>query len=73
MITSLYSSIQINIHHYIVLYQINREVLPSSVHSFDGFCVGFDGAKIHGGHGYLFDLFMKENINNRIDRYGVTL
>ena len=48
-------------------------MLPSSIYSFDGFCVGFDGAEIHVGHGYLFDQFMKENINNRIDRYGVIL
>ncbi|KAK2974090.1 hypothetical protein RJ640_020446 [Escallonia rubra] len=31
---------------------------------------GFDGVEIHGAHGYLVDQFMKDQINDRTDRYG---
>ncbi|KAK8618928.1 hypothetical protein V6N13_132905 [Hibiscus sabdariffa] len=34
---------------------------------------GFDGVEIHGAHGYLLDQFMKDHINDRIDRYGGSL
>ncbi|KAH7663839.1 12-oxophytodienoate reductase protein [Dioscorea alata] len=32
---------------------------------------GFDGIEIHGAHGYLFEQFMKESVNDRTDEYGV--
>ncbi|KAI3711521.1 hypothetical protein L1987_70059 [Smallanthus sonchifolius] len=34
---------------------------------------GFDGIEIHGAHGYLFDQFMKDGINDRTDEYGGSL
>ncbi|MCO5609771.1 hypothetical protein L7F22_064003 [Adiantum nelumboides] len=34
---------------------------------------GFDGVEIHGAHGYLLDQFMKDSINNRVDKYGGSL
>lgn len=31
---------------------------------------GFDGAKIHGGHGYLLSSFISPETNKHDDRYG---
>lgn len=34
---------------------------------------GFDGVEIHGANGYLIDQFMKDNVNDRTDKYGGSL
>lgn len=34
---------------------------------------GFDGVEIHGANGYLIDQFMKDQINDRTDKYGGSL
>ncbi|XP_015579173.3 12-oxophytodienoate reductase 1-like [Ricinus communis] len=31
---------------------------------------GFDGVEIHGAHGYIIDQFMKDQVNDRTDKYG---
>ncbi|MBL4837796.1 MAG: NADH:flavin oxidoreductase [Kordiimonadaceae bacterium] len=35
--------------------------------------VGFDGAEIHGAHGYLLDQFFWEDLNERDDKWGGSL
>ncbi|XP_039118082.1 putative 12-oxophytodienoate reductase 11 [Dioscorea cayenensis subsp. rotundata] len=34
---------------------------------------GFDGIEVHGAHGYLFEQFMKDSVNDRTDEYGGSL
>lgn len=34
---------------------------------------GFDGVEIHGANGYLIDQFVKDQVNDRTDKYGGTL
>ncbi|KAI3448364.1 hypothetical protein Pfo_005029 [Paulownia fortunei] len=34
---------------------------------------GFDGVEIHGANGYLIDQFMKDQVNDRTDKYGGSL
>ncbi len=31
---------------------------------------GFDGAQLHGAHGYLLDQFLRDSVNDRPDDYG---
>ncbi|KAL5708658.1 12-oxophytodienoate reductase [Ranunculus cassubicifolius] len=58
--------------------RLETEEIPQIVNDFrlaarNAMEAGFDGVEIHGAHGYLIDQFMKDQINDRIDRYGGSL
>ncbi|KAL5702307.1 12-oxophytodienoate reductase [Ranunculus cassubicifolius] len=58
--------------------RLETEEIPQIVNDFrlaarNAMEAGFDGVEIHGAHGYLIDQFMKDQINDRTDRYGGSL
>lgn len=58
--------------------QLDTDEIPSVVNDFrlaarNAVEAGFDGVEIHGAHGYLIDQFMKDQVNNRTDKYGGSL
>jgi 12-oxophytodienoic acid reductase len=57
--------------YYLMLVSI--DIKPSFTTTRSSFRIGFDGVEIHGAHGYLLDQFMKDSVNDRVDRYGGSL
>ncbi|KAF8411934.1 hypothetical protein HHK36_004492 [Tetracentron sinense] len=58
--------------------RIRIEEIPLVVNDFriaarNAMEAGFDGVEIHGAHGYLVDQFMKDQVNDRTDKYGGSL
>ncbi|XP_030934811.1 12-oxophytodienoate reductase 2-like isoform X2 [Quercus lobata] len=58
--------------------RLRIEEIPQIVNDFrlaarNAIEAGFDGVEIHGAHGYLIDQFMKDQVNDRTDRYGGSL
>ncbi|PIA36365.1 hypothetical protein AQUCO_03400332v1 [Aquilegia coerulea] len=58
--------------------RLKTEEIPDIVNDFriasrNAIEAGFDGVEIHGAHGYLLDQFMKDQVNDRTDKYGGTL
>lgn len=58
--------------------RLSREELGDHVELFRRAAVraheaGFDGAQVHGAHGYLLDQFLRDGVNDRTDDYGGSL
>ncbi|KAF5199178.1 12-oxophytodienoate reductase, partial [Thalictrum thalictroides] len=58
--------------------RLKTEEIPHIVNDFriaarNAIEAGFDGVELHGAHGYLLDQFMKDQVNDRTDKYGGTL
>ncbi|KAK4413399.1 12-oxophytodienoate reductase 1 [Sesamum alatum] len=58
--------------------RLNTDEIPHIVNDFrlaakNAMEAGFDGVEIHGGFGYLIDQFLKDQVNDRTDRYGGSL
>ncbi|KAI3872209.1 hypothetical protein MKW98_011701 [Papaver atlanticum] len=58
--------------------RLETEEIPQIVNDFrlaarNAMEAGFDGVEIHGAHGYLIDQFMKDQVNDRTDKYGGSL
>ncbi|XP_076895902.1 putative 12-oxophytodienoate reductase 11 [Bidens hawaiensis] len=55
--------------------KLSTEEVPLVVNDFrvaarNAIEAGFDGVEIHGAHGYLVDQFLKDEVNDRTDKYG---
>jgi len=58
--------------------RLRTEEIPRIVNDFrisamNAIEAGFDGVEIHGAHGYLIEQFIKDQVNDRTDRYGGSL
>ncbi|XP_063945378.1 putative 12-oxophytodienoate reductase 11 isoform X2 [Daucus carota subsp. sativus] len=58
--------------------RLSTEEIPRYINDFrlaarNALEAGFDGVEIHGAHGYLIDQFMKDQVNDRTDKYGGSL
>lgn len=58
--------------------QLTTEEIPMIVNDFrvaarNAIKAGFDGVEIHGAHGYLIEQFLKDQVNDRTDKYGGSL
>ncbi|XP_073004065.1 putative 12-oxophytodienoate reductase 11 [Typha latifolia] len=58
--------------------RLETEEIPLVVNDFrlaarNAIEAGFDGVEIHGAHGYLIDQFLKDQVNDRTDKYGGSL
>ncbi|KAI4324214.1 hypothetical protein L6164_023768 [Bauhinia variegata] len=58
--------------------RLRTDEIPSIVNDFrlaarNAIEAGFDGVEIHGAHGYLIDEFLKDQVNDRTDKYGGSL
>ncbi|KAK1371757.1 12-oxophytodienoate reductase 2 [Heracleum sosnowskyi] len=58
--------------------RLSTEEIPQIINDFklaarNAMEAGFDGVEIHGAHGYLIDQFLKDQANDRTDKYGGSL
>ncbi|KAF1002699.1 12-oxophytodienoate reductase 1-like [Apium graveolens] len=58
--------------------RLSTEEIPQIINDFrlaarNAMEAGFDGVEIHGAHGYLIDQFLKDQVNDRTDKYGGSL
>ncbi|KAK7342996.1 hypothetical protein VNO80_25957 [Phaseolus coccineus] len=57
---------------------LQTDEIPSIINDFriaasNAMEAGFDGVEIHGAHGFLIDQFLKDQVNDRTDKYGGSL
>ncbi|XP_027908907.1 putative 12-oxophytodienoate reductase 11 [Vigna unguiculata] len=57
---------------------LETDEIPSIINDFriaarNAMEAGFDGVEIHGAHGFLIDQFLKDQVNDRRDKYGGSL
>lgn len=58
--------------------RLSTDEIPQIVNDFrlaakNAIEAGFDGVEIHGAHGYLIEQFLKDQANDRTDKYGGSL
>ncbi|KAF7824984.1 putative 12-oxophytodienoate reductase 11 [Senna tora] len=58
--------------------RLSTDEIPQIVNQFriaarNAMEAGFDGVEIHGAHGYLIEQFLKDQVNDRTDKYGGSL
>ncbi len=58
--------------------RLKRDEIPAVIEIFRSSAAraaeaGFDGAQLHGAHGYLLDQFLRDSVNDRTDEYGGTI
>ncbi|WMV52031.1 hypothetical protein MTR67_045416 [Solanum verrucosum] len=68
----------IDVAHFTPPRRLTTNEIPQIVNEFrltarNAIEAGFDGVEIHGAHGYLIDQFMKDQVNDRTDKYGGSL
>ncbi|KAK6778450.1 hypothetical protein RDI58_025168 [Solanum bulbocastanum] len=68
----------IDVAHFTPPRWLTTDEIPQIVNKFrlaarNAIEAGFDGVEIHGAHGYLIDQFMKDQINDRNNKYGGSL
>ncbi|KAF8411937.1 hypothetical protein HHK36_004495 [Tetracentron sinense] len=69
---------QIDVAQFSTPRRLRTDEIPQVVNDFriaarNAIEAGFDGVEIHGAHGYLIDQFMKDQVNDRTDKYGGSL
>ncbi|KAF8411936.1 hypothetical protein HHK36_004494 [Tetracentron sinense] len=69
---------QIDVAQFSTPRRLRKDEIPQVVNDFriaarNAIEAGFDGVEIHGAHGYLVDQFMKDQVNDRTDKYGGSL
>ncbi|XP_057498771.1 putative 12-oxophytodienoate reductase 11 [Actinidia eriantha] len=77
-LTPLIRSIGVDIPVFSQPRQLDTEEIPKVVDDFrlaarNAMKAGFDGVEIHGAHGYLIEQFLKDQANDRVDKYGGSL
>ncbi|KAK1403700.1 12-oxophytodienoate reductase 2 [Heracleum sosnowskyi] len=68
----------IDVAHFSPPRRLSTEEIPQYINDFrlaarNAMEAGFDGVEIHGAHGYLVDQFLKDQVNDRTDKYGGSL
>ncbi|KAL6316180.1 hypothetical protein AAG906_017727 [Vitis piasezkii] len=68
----------VDVSHFSAPRRLRTDEIPKVVNDFrlaarNAMEAGFDGVEIHGANGYLIDQFLKDEANDRTDKYGGSL